>query len=280
MNITHLPKDLKIDTSAPVQLFDYRNPVNIQKTKINLSKNTISFLRTGVKEVFGDDKTAHINAQQFLIMKSGHRLMTEKISDENRIYRSMLLFFDDAEAIQFLEKHQLYKAVKKSKKSFYIFKYDEYISGFVKSLEGILRLPKNAQQKMLKTKFEEIMLYLTHQNGPGFLNTIVQSVDDKVSRLIQIVDNNKLTKLSLEELAFLSKMSVSTFKREFKNQYQQTPMKWFNDQRLQHTALLLKTNRKRPIELYEEAGYENFSNFIQAFKKKFGTTPKDYQNQS
>lgn len=57
MKITILPKDLKIDTSSPIQLYNYRTYQNIQKTKINLSKNTISFLRTGTKEVIGDDKT-------------------------------------------------------------------------------------------------------------------------------------------------------------------------------------------------------------------------------
>lgn len=50
MKITVLPKDLKIDESENLQLYDYRRTEDIQKTKINLSKNTISFLRTGTKE--------------------------------------------------------------------------------------------------------------------------------------------------------------------------------------------------------------------------------------
>jgi len=132
----------------------------------------------------------------------------------------------------------------------------------------------------LKAKFEEIMLYLVHHNKADFLNSLVQNVDDKISRLTNIVENNKHNKLNLEELAFLCNMSISTFKREFFKRYQNTPMKWFNEQRLNHIAFMLKTKRNRPIELYEEAGYENFSNFVQAFKKKFGMTPKQYQLES
>ena len=74
-------------------------------------------------------------------------------------------------------------------------------------------------------------------------------------------------------------MSVSTFKREFFKQYQTTPIKWFHEKRLEHIALLLRTKQTRPIDLYEAAGYENFSNFIQAFKKRYGVTPKQYQVQ-
>ena len=44
MGLTDLPKDLNIDTEAKLQLFGYRNPEN-------LSTYTISFLRTGLKDV-------------------------------------------------------------------------------------------------------------------------------------------------------------------------------------------------------------------------------------
>jgi hypothetical protein len=203
MEITTLPKDLEIGISNSLQLFNYRKTQNIQKTKINLSKNTISFLRTGTKEVIGDDKTIQIDNRSFIIMKSGNCLMTEKISNSNKVYQSILLFFSDEEALAFLERHKLYSTKQPGKKSFYVFKYDNFIQHFVEGLEKIIALPKTTQSKLLKTKFEEIMLYLTYQDTPSFLNALVQSVDDKVSRLNNIVENNKHNKLSLEELAFL-----------------------------------------------------------------------------
>lgn len=280
MKITILPKDLKIGESENLQLYNYRRTEDTQKTKINLSKNIISFLRTGVKDVIGDDKIIQIGNKHFVIMKSGNCLMTEKISDSFKVYQSILLFFSDEEVLHFLEKHNQFSSNLKNHKSFYIFEYDNFIQNFVDSLEQILELPKDIQTKILKNKFEEIMLYLLHQNNANFLNSLVQNADDKIIRLTKIAENNKHNKLNLEELAFLCNMSVSTFKREFFKLYKKTPMKWFNEQRLNHIAFMLKTKRSRPIELYEDAGYEDFSNFVQAFKKKFGMTPKQYQIQS
>ena len=280
MEITVLPKDLKIGESKDLQLYNYRRTEDIKKTKIKLSKNTISFLRTGTKEVIGEDKTVQIGNDHFVIMKSGNCLMTEKVSDSFKLYQSVLLFFSDEEVLHFLEKHNQFSPNLKVQKSFYIFEYDTFIQNFVKSLEQILKLPKSIQAKMLKNKFEEILLYLLHQNNAEFLNSLVQNVDDKISRLTNIVENNRHNKLTLAELAFLCNMSISTFKRAFFKLYQQPPMKWFSEQRLNHIAFLLKTKRNRPIELYEDAGYENFSNFVQAFRKKFGMTPKQYQIQS
>ncbi|MEM9821835.1 MAG: AraC family transcriptional regulator [Bacteroidota bacterium] len=277
MDIINLPQDLKLAPQAKLQLFNYRNEQNIQKTKVSLSQNVISFLRAGTKEVHGNDHSVQINQQHFLIMKSGNCLMTEKISESYKSYKSILLFFSNESVLDFLERHQLFNNKKRKSQSFYVFPYDAFIEHFVLGLEKMMLLPVATQQKILSSKFEEIMLYLSYQNHPAFLNGIIQQSDHKTSKLTTIVENNKFNKLSLDELAFLSNMSVSTFRREFFKIYQQSPIKWFNEKRLDHIALLLKTQHKRPIELYEEAGYENFSNFVQAFKKKFGMTPKQYQ---
>ncbi len=274
-----LPDDLNLDNTNSIQLFDYRRVHNIQKSKINLTKNVISFLRSGTKEVYGEDKIVQIEHQHFVMMKSGNCLMTEHVSNARNLYKSVLLFFSNEVILDFLERNDLYEPQRQANQSFYVFQYDNFIEDFVKSLEKILTFPKTMQQKLLMAKFDEIMLYLTYQHGITFLNSMIQKVGASTVRLTNIVENNKYNKLTLQELAFLSNMSVSTFKREFFKQYQTTPIKWFHEKRLEHIALLLRTKQTRPIDLYEAAGYENFSNFIQAFKKRYGVTPKQYQVQ-
>jgi len=280
MHVTVLPEDLKLKINNEIQLYNYQRTQDILKTKINLSKNTISFLRKGTKEVIGDDETVKITNQHFVIMKSGNCLMSENVSDSFKLYHSILLFFSNREVLNFLEKYKGFSSKREGRKSFYIFEYDNFIENYVLSLEQITRFPNQMKQHILRNKFEELMLYLIHKQGFEFLNNFVNSENDKIAQLNAIVKNNKLNKLNLEELAFLANMSVSTFKREFSKIYKTTPMKWFSDQRMDHAAFLLRTNSKRPIEVFEEIGYENLSNFVQAFKKKFGVTPKQFQMQS
>jgi len=75
-------------------------------------------------------------------------------------------------------------------------------------------------------------------------------------------------------------MSVSTFKREFEKHFQESPSKWFQNKRLEHAAFLLQQHTKRPSDIFETIGYENLSNFVHAFKTKFGVTPKQFQLQN
>ena len=72
-------------------------------------------------------------------------------------------------------------------------------------------------------------------------------------------------------------MSISSFKRTFEKHFHNSPSKWFQEKRLEHSAFLLKNKSERPSDIYQEIGYESLSNFIQAFKVKFGVTPKQYQ---
>ena len=277
MKITSLPEDLKIKDTTAVQLFDYRVNDSLWRTKINLTKNTFSFLQEGTKEIITNNKSTTINNEEFLIIKSGKCLMTETISRVHQTYHSVLLFFTDEMLLEFLEKNKTKLRASGNPTSFLVSSYDDYIKHFVQSLERINKMNKSLRETLLKLKFEEVMTYLLQKEGEEFLNAILEKHDDQTVRFKQVIENNKLNKLSLQDLSFLCNMSLSTFKRTFKKHYEVTPIKWFQDQRLEHAAFLLSTQKKRPIELFEAAGYETLSNFVQAFKKKYKITPKQFQ---
>lgn len=204
--------------------------------------------------------------------------MTEKLSNVEEKYKSILFFFSNDSVLKFIRKFELEKKNNKVYYSTYLFKYDEFIKRFANSILDISKLSKSIQENILASKFEEIMLYLTEFNGVDFLYSLINNSDNQTQKFMQTVESNKLNKLSLKELSFLSNMSVSTFKREFKKHFHNSPSKWFQDKRLEHAAFLLKNKSNRPSDIFEEVGYENLSNFIQAFKIKFGETPKQYQS--
>ncbi len=278
MKTINLPDELNLDSSLSINLYDYESLNEISKQQILLNKNTFSFLQDGTKEVYFDNSFYAIDNSKFLLMKSGHCLMTEKLSNESKYYRSLLFFFSNEEVLKFIRKFELETSTQKTLYSTYLFEYDSFISRFVQSLLDISKLSKSLQEKILKTKFEEIMLYLIELKGVDFLYSIINNSDNQSQKFIQTVESNRLNKLTIKELSFLSNMSVSTFKREFEKHFHNSPSKWFQDKRLEHSAFLLKNEKKRPSDIFEEIGYENLSNFIQAFKLKYGVTPKQFQS--
>lgn len=278
MNTITLPDELALNSTLSIEVYDYESTQEISKQQILLNKNTFSFLQEGTKEVFFDNSSYAINNSQFLLMKSGNCLMTEKLSNVEEYYRSVLLFFSNEDVLKFIRKFELNAPDSKNYYSTYSFSYDVFIKRFVESLLDISKLSKKIQSRILETKFEEIMLYLIEFKGVEFLYSLISNSSNEHQKFIQTIESNQLNKLTIKELSFISNMSVSTFKREFEKHFRSTPSKWFQEKRLEHAAFLLKNNSKRPSDIFEEIGYETLSNFTQAFKLKFGLTPKQYQS--
>lgn len=277
MEVFDLPDDLNDKGNSPYTLFDYQSFQERAKQKVILSQNVFSFLMEGRKEIIAGTSSMAINVADFVLIKSGRRLMTEKLSSTNHQYRSILLFFSNDAIFRFVKKYDINNPENYKSQPIYKFKYDHFLSTFVKSLIEILQLNTAVQSKILELKFEEVMVYLMETRGVQFIQSLLQEINEQTSQIIKVVENNRLNKLTIKELAFLSNMSISTFKREFEKIYNESPIKWFQNERLKHSAYLLIKEAKRPSEVYEQVGYESLSNFIQAFKTKFGVTPKQYQ---
>ncbi len=275
MAVINLPEDLKLETSSSIQLYDYQNPKNSDKLQINLSKNTISFLQQGSKEVIHNNKTISIQNSEFLIMKSGHCLMTEKLPSSKDNYSSILLFFSDDDLNNFKIKFNNLDKETTIKTSVLTIEYDLFLRKFVDSLKDIFLMSPTVQNRMIALKFEELMLYISEVKGFDFLNSLDIDSNKYAINFKNIVESNKLNKLTIKELSFLCNMSDSTFKRVFQKHYHQSPIKWFQNQRLEYAAFLLNKEKKKSSEIYDLIGYENHSNFIKAFKRKFGVTPKN-----
>lgn len=273
MKIISLPDELTLSNLHPVQIFDYCSGQYLAKQQIILNQNTISFLIEGTKEVIFDNSTLSIDNSSFLIMKSGHCLMTERLSNAKN-YRSVLFFFTNESVLKYIQKSKSNVTELTKYKSVYSFHYDEFIHHFVKSLLDISKLPKDLQKKLHEVKFEEIMLYLTAIYGTDFLHSLSEKTSDISQKFIRTMETNGLNKLTIKELSFLCNMSVSTFKREFEKHFGESPIKWFQNKRLEYAHYLLSQEQKTSTEIYLETGYENLSSFIQAYKLKYGITPK------
>ncbi|REC74335.1 AraC family transcriptional regulator [Chryseobacterium elymi] len=274
MKTITLPDELQLQQQS-VQIFDYHSSQEVAKQQIILNQNTFSFLMEGTKEVIFDNSSVSIDHSAFLMMKSGHCLMTEKLSEKNH-YKSVLLFFTNDILLKFLRKIELSTTQSVEYHPVYSFSYDEFIRRFVDSLLDITHLSKNTQHQILEVKLEEILLYLAEIYGTDFLYSLTLKHNDSPQKFIRTVERNQLSKLSLSELAFLCNMSISTFKRTFEKHYAESPMKWFQNKRLEHAHYLLNQGQKNSSEIYEEAGYENLSSFIQTYKSKYGMTPKQH----
>ncbi len=91
--------------------------------------------------------------------------------------------------------------------------------------------------------------------------------------ILDFMEENFASDLSLEEIAHYTGRSLATFKRDFKKISDLTPEKWLIKKRLEKAYELMKSGKKKVVDVYAEVGFRNPSHFSTAFKKEFGIVP-------
>ena len=118
-------------------------------------------------------------------------------------------------------------------------------------------------------------------NGDVTLAAYFQSLlKSDAPPLSQIMEANFCYNLALEEFAKLSHRSLSTFKRDFRKYYNQSPGKWLLQKRLEYSAVLLKNPALNVSQVALDCGFEDLSHFSRAFKEKFGMSPAHYRKKT
>lgn len=96
----------------------------------------------------------------------------------------------------------------------------------------------------------------------------------QLEEVYHFIQQHFLTIHSLEELARQFPLSETQIKNGLKTQYNTTLYALVHRKRMLYAAELLKNTSMNVNEIAWEIGYSNATNFIQAFRKTFHTTPK------
>ena len=89
----------------------------------------------------------------------------------------------------------------------------------------------------------------------------------------RVVEENYTSPITLEELAYLSGRSLSSFKRDFQSIYGETPAKWIREKRLSKARQMLQSSRMSVADVAYSLGFENPTHFSRIFKERFGSSP-------
>lgn len=99
---------------------------------------------------------------------------------------------------------------------------------------------------------------------------------DKIKKAKQIVIENMAEPPSILELSEMVELPVPKLNDGFKHIYGDSIFNFLLDYKLEFARKLLLAKKHNVSEISHLIGYSTASHFISAFKKKYGTTPKQY----
>lgn len=188
-------------------------------------------------------------------------------------YKAVVIFFTPERLQEFYIRNTIQlrtAAVHKIK----TFEKHPLLESFFASLTPYFDLEDTLPEKIISVKIEEALT---------ILRTIDDSIDsyladfsqpDKID-LADFMEKNYMINMTMQKFGDLTGRSLTTFKRDFKKIFNCTPQKWIVKKRLELAHYELSEKRRKPVDVYLEAGFENLSHFSFAFKKHYGYAPTD-----
>ena len=152
------------------------------------------------------------------------------------------------------------------------------LNNFKDSINLLLDNPELADETLIKTKLKEFVLLVSKtQNSTSLIDFLSAMFKKNSSEFSKTITNNLYSNLSINELAHLCGMSVSTFKRTFKEVFNSSPKKYIGKMKLEKASKLLASKEHRISDIAYECGFETISTFNRSFKKHFGKSPSEYR---
>ena len=155
---------------------------------------------------------------------------------------------------------------------------NKLIEQYMQNLSIYFDEPDTLDEELGILKLKELMLILlkseNHQDIRLLLSEIFAPVNIKFK---EAIERNIFNALTLEQLAFLCNMSLSTFKRTFKKEFGESPARYIRNKRLEHAASLLLCSNNSIAHIAYDSGFQDATTFSTNFTEKFHISPSKYR---
>ncbi len=258
-------------------LIEYKCPIDAEKFKLWTESHFLSFVIKGRKDWTSIEKTYQTKAGDALFIRKGVYNTKQYLEED---YCTMLFFMNDNFIRNFMkETDQVPGAnIMAPERQIFEININSGLEAMLMSVFNYMTQEGEIPKELVMIKLKELLFnLLMDKDNPEIADFLrsVQSVEK--TSLDELMRKNFHCDLSMEDFARLSGRSLSTFKRDFKKIYNDTPQRWLTDKRLDYARTLLLTSDLNANEVGFEAGFANSSHFNKTFKEKFGLPPNQFR---
>ena len=236
-----------------------------------ISDHFFLYLLKGSMLAYSGDKHYHFHPGDSCIARKNHLLRYTK-QQQDGDFKKIVIVLDEAFLKRFLARHRVDTGIATSDDSIRPVKDDQLLTSFIHSLEPYYRGEAEIEEAFADLKREELLLILL-KNDPGLATVLFNFGAPQKIDIEAFMTRNFRFNVPLERFAFLTGRSLSAFKRDFQQIYNETPGRWLTKKRLEEAYFLIHQQSQKPKDIYLELGFENLSHFSFAFKKQFGLAP-------
>lgn len=245
-----------------------------------IATTVLSFVQKGVQQISNyDGDTVKVRAGEFVVLPKGIYTISDLFPDEEA-FETILFFIHDHLIDRYLATHHRLPDNPVQTSIGYRSTAYPSLRIYVKALLQLYSNPTLDHASLLEVKLLELLHLLRESDeSQRFLPYLFSTRVGKKRNLRTFMEDNFDKPLKVEDYAYMTGRSISSFRRDFKQFFDTTPQQWLKDKRLKRAADLLLQDEHSITTTAFEVGYESLSYFIKAFKQKYDITPKQFVQQ-
>ncbi|MEG1675980.1 MAG: AraC family transcriptional regulator [Bacteroidales bacterium] len=229
---------------------------------------------SGMAELSGNNKTVNVRRGEYLFVNQGGFSRITMIPEKNAPFKLICLNFSDKFIQKYKEHHLTPAVIENSFIPFHVMRGSVLFEALFSSLQVYAQKEFTPDQQILNLKLEESLHILELEYYSIFCRMMSNYKITKIN-LKEFMEHNFIYNAPLERFAKLSGRSLSTFRREFIELFDETPNKWLIRKRLERGYEMIAREGARPIDIYWELGFETLAHFSRRFKEQYGINPSE-----
>ncbi len=270
--------------------FKYKDFTIVEKMKVRTplkyeaifqDRGCFIYFKNGNTKLLSSEHNTEIRGKEAILLKCGSNFLEilQKNNDEELETIVIHLF---PELIKEIYKNEIPTTIIKRTNSEQSIKIssNDLITKFIDSLEFYFENPTLVNNDLLELKVKELLLLLIQTN---YIDSVQQLITDlystKAIKLNEVIALHTFSNLSVQELAKLCNMSLSSFKRAFRNFFNDSPNNYINTQKINKAKELLLVSELSISDIAYETGFNDPQYFTRLFKKRIGLSPTEFRVQ-
>jgi AraC-like DNA-binding protein len=245
-----------------------------------LKDHLLVFQLEGSLKVIYGKQSFRVNKNEMILLKKATMIQYERSGshDNNNLFDCLMFSLKDDLISSFLTSTELKitRQYAENQVLISVQPINECLLGFAQSLKPYFKNVTKVAPSQLRHKMMEL-LYDTAVCSQAMFQQILLLQQPVRTDLRDVVDLHYATPFRIEDLAYLSGRSLSSFKREFQQVYNLPPATFIREKRLNKAKEMLLTTGMSVSEICYSLGFENVSHFSRIFKRYHGTVPTSFR---
>ncbi len=235
----------------------------------------------GNGKVYGATQSEKLNSHEGVVMKCGNYLGTWLQNADDKPSEAVAVHFHP-DVLKMVYEDKLPEFLRddgqQTRNTIQKVQVDDMITKYVESLVFYFENPSLINEELIILKIKELILLLVNTDESNQVKDILKDLFNPVNHSFkEIIHSHLFDDLALEDLALITNLSLSSFKRKFKEVFDDSPAHYIKVKRLEKAADMLTIPSNRISDICYECGFSDLGHFSKSFSAHYEMSPTAYR---